>query len=358
MSHVGLEPSCILLNLPAELLIHIFRQACTDGGFTAAALAATSRRVQEITSSFRYEAIALIGPKPIYAFTRLLLDCVGERPAVKDLFIRDEEPPRGHHPAAPPRSSTSDRLQRDLADWDYPKLFSRAYKAPPVPPEASKYGLEEMDMHQAISSILAHLASTVCRMTLVLSWNVSFVLSPTRMPNVTELTTWTVTTSGQDPISNEATYMRWLDEQRSRLPSLQRLHAIGINLSAAPHHMQAIPRQITLLRISNEVNAEYLSYMLGNPRLDRLSPVVVAAGAWLPPALQRILVLPKPSPSHYITRFRRTLDQWQASDHPLGKVVRIVENSGSIYEFQQCYDDWLDRAYGIGPGCWMVEFDP
>jgi hypothetical protein len=59
-------------RLPVELLEHIFRLACIDGGMTGCALASVSRSIRRASSQMRYYSVSLRGAKQIRAFISLL----------------------------------------------------------------------------------------------------------------------------------------------------------------------------------------------------------------------------------------------------------------------------------------------
>jgi hypothetical protein len=64
----------MLDRIPTEILDHIVKLACTDGGQTGSALAAVSHRTRDVSTPVRYHSIALRGARQIRAFLKLLED--------------------------------------------------------------------------------------------------------------------------------------------------------------------------------------------------------------------------------------------------------------------------------------------
>ncbi|KAJ7102460.1 hypothetical protein B0H15DRAFT_795923 [Mycena belliarum] len=59
-------------TLPVEIWTVVHALACTDGGATARALSLVSRDWLSISAPFKFQSIALVGPKPILRFVALL----------------------------------------------------------------------------------------------------------------------------------------------------------------------------------------------------------------------------------------------------------------------------------------------
>jgi hypothetical protein len=362
--------------LPVELLSPILRMACSaDAGITACALAATCQRTRQVIAGFRYENIALMGPHAICSFARLMYEHEGPTPVVKHLFLSDGQTLSGSNPdymIHPAWSEAGPKITSKISNilchseqqfgWGSQRAKRRNDD------HATQHSARLEDPHfnyiqDVIISILIGVSPTLTHLSLVLASGFKFPLVPSRMPALLELTYWLTTRSldvapglEQAILQSQETYNRWMNIQQGSLPALQRLHVVGNYLTRSCYHMQAVPRQITHLRFSNEVNAEHLLRLLSAPPLNRWPPMISEAGSWAPPQLRRVLIHPKPVPSRYVSSLRRTLARWQDKlgdpvDHNLGKIARMVGNGEQEYTFLHAYEDWVDRTSG-GPGSW------
>jgi hypothetical protein len=343
-----------LLQLPTELVVAIFREACADGGFTAVTLSATSRHTRTIVAPFLYETVALVGCDALSSFTRLVMQRSGAPPLVKHLLIRDQKPPRGLRLAASASSTVDGAVDKDPRgelDWSFPH-------ASPVQsseaPRALLDGLGRVAIQGDLTALLDDLSATLVHLTLVIStWHPSFALAPACLPALTELTCWfksDIQPCARDPLQ-PYTYASWLAGERALLPALQRLHVLGSNLMCTPYCMQTVPRQITHLRLSNEANVEYMVQLISDPRLDRLPRFVIDEGTWLPPTLAHILLQSSQTSAQYIPRARFLIRRLREAGHPMGKALTLIKDGGG-HTFLHVYQDWLDRALSTGSGCW------
>jgi hypothetical protein len=350
-----------LLELPAKLLLAIFRAACTDNGFTAAALSATSRRSRELmaSTSVGYETIALFGHKAVFSFTRLVESRNVVVPLlVKHLLITDNKQPRGgHHPALEEDHPAAPYGSQGASNTGSPNFHRLNSRRPRDPSRASAYarrqGFKYDTIEHALQILLEHLSATLVHLAIVLwTHHPHFLLVPKLLPHLTELTCWfqpQMQTRTQHSLQRDF-YVSLLERERSLLPTLQRLHMIGSSPMRASYCMQTILHQITHLRLSNEASEEYMAELSSDQRLVH-PQLATDQGTWLSPALTHILLaLPKKSVGH-IQYARILLSVLRDAGHRMSRVMELLED-GTGYTFLQAYEDWQERALDQGSGCW------
>jgi hypothetical protein len=358
-----------LQTLPHELLDPIFRLACMDGGKTAAALSSTSHHMKSLVASYRYDNVALIGPRSICAFARLLRT-PGRLPVnLKHLFLSDQEAIQNNQPD-----------YQDHPDWEsvhdayFPNTNDRGSGASTLSLFTRRRKESDDDHKQraetarsdklqhvqkVLTFILESSSSSLTHLTLITqsTAHMQYPLIPVKLPFLLELTCW-YTGTGQSNapdasiIASQELYNGWIDAQRALLPSLLRLHVMSSYLSSNCFYMQAVPRSVTHLRISNEANSQHLLRLLISPPLNWWPPVVANADSWLPPGLTDIFVLPSPD----VERYFQALRLWQASsakDSEMGKRIRMVGDGEHRYTLIMAHGHWLDRVHG-GLGSWNL----
>jgi hypothetical protein len=334
-------------SLPLEISQYVLLLACHhDGGHTACRLSLVSRRFRILLTPIRWRIVAVSGPSALASFAAMVSARDEGPPPVENLLISDERKLSGL-----PQSWT--QTTTHSSGWPFSSLSP-----------AAAYEENTRAVLALLQSVLSVLAATLQRLCLVLAVTPDSMLVPVPLPALTELACWFYGAEVRMPapppavLGDPAAYETWRAAAQARLPALRRLHAVNalVDPWCFPFLMQCLPRELTHLRFSNRANAQRLLALLSAPAWDAgWAPVLAVSRAWIPPALQRIVVHPRPgSFDSRASALQDNLGRWRDSastGEDLTALVVVDYNGQREYTFKQAYEDWLDAATG-GPGCW------
>ncbi|KIM83117.1 hypothetical protein PILCRDRAFT_70053, partial [Piloderma croceum F 1598] len=77
----------LLNRCPLEICFQIFAFACTDGGYTGRSLSAVSRYIRDISSSYKFQSVALHHTRQTVSFASVLDGIPPHLRGVAFLFI-------------------------------------------------------------------------------------------------------------------------------------------------------------------------------------------------------------------------------------------------------------------------------
>lgn len=121
------HPQNWLDRCPAEILLNIFRFACSDDGTTGRALSLVSRRVSIISREVKLRALAIVGPKQIISSAKMLAETPLKHRRIIHLFIATI--PQREKLTDIPLSSSFLLTRSGLTDQQVVCLLSLSYPA-------------------------------------------------------------------------------------------------------------------------------------------------------------------------------------------------------------------------------------
>jgi hypothetical protein len=299
-------------RLPTELWTDIlFRSCVSDGGHTtASALSATCTHIRALIAPFQYDTVVLANLRAVHAFTHGVVARAERPPAVTRLFVLGMKPTSVAIADAHIRSVTRG-------------AGSHA--------QLSAAGLDEL--LERLSRTLQHLAILPS-----LHDAVEFLLVPTALPFVTELTIGTARVASRytDGLDGSAALRA---ELVARLPALRHLHFTQPTLNV---FAVAMPAHVTHLRFSNvsaprdTLELVRLLWSRGVLRRETLESLILQ-----PLRLNELY----PNPTALLP-----------NDVGYTERAVLVANGDHHYDTRQVLAEWLDRTRG-GLGCWHIPND-
>jgi hypothetical protein len=371
-----------MLRLSSDLLGDIFRLACIDDGTTGCALSAVSQDIRDISSPFRYQAVALQGAHQICAFLALVVQLSSPETAPVPKFnLRTSTKRKAVRKVMPPLMQVRHLFLSDCAadvkgrkpGWTHWQEYqtgtlSNLKHAVTGPGTNSSAARSSSTMAEgAIRRLLAHLAPTLEHLCFNQETYSSVVLSPVLLPALVELTVRFRHNPSFIGV-NQSDYAISLEILRD-VPALRRLHMVSgydnrhcVRLAI----LQQLPLRLTHLRLSDENDP---------PRPLELLSRMAGHATW-PAHIETILLAPKTCfhPTCTISFYERSassfssdlrprsrsptnrtnLAEWHRaaiSETDISSLVRSVDED-SAYDLRRLYVEWLDRVQG-GYGCWV-----
>jgi hypothetical protein len=139
-------------TLPPEILAHIFRFACTDGGKNASSLQLVSRNIGKIANMHRFRTISVAGVVAIESLIYALRQSPAELRIIEHLFIADKL-----------FSSAVDKFNRPPDQNEPGRSLTHQVRI-----QVSNQNLKEaQQIHQALSTLLDFAAENLCSLTLL-----------------------------------------------------------------------------------------------------------------------------------------------------------------------------------------------
>jgi hypothetical protein len=350
---------------PLDVLDIIFGLACTDDGTTGCSLSAVSRYMRDASAMYRYQAVALHGPRQITAFLSLLQG-LDNPPASKSRMRRVFTASTAVRRVMPPTvhvvhlfvvdhcwRKTQGRQALLWKDWRKYKarkdsgLVGALNRAKLIPQEWMCHTAAETTLHELLSRLAPRLEHLAFHQQLTGIAAVHLV--PVHLPVLEELMCRfggppgsAVYRSDRPPTVPVA--------QSATAPLLRRLNIITGSDSWSFESsrllvLQQLPPLLSHLRLSNICDA---------PRLLSTLSTMAGGPSW-PRGMERILLAPRLAADLHEALQVLPNARWRAAATYEGDVSTLVymaehlANSGSAT--LQMYNDWLNRVRG-GDGCW------
>jgi hypothetical protein len=383
----------MLDRIPTEILDHIVKLACMDGGQTGSALAAVSHRTRDVSTPVRYHSIALRGARQIRAFLKLLEDIERttlppSKPGavkrwkkriyqhtggtalsdpvvqVRHLFLADCAKDRSAYHATDDsigmewESNTPAKIRAFpslIPDIDRPKMgdwqCSANSKSHPHDQEAltrMRLRLEALNNADAtITALFTRLAPSLQHLCYDGSTMASMALFRAPFPALEELTRrvshgWTYNFVFDVGSSSQTVQNLGRISILSHMPMLRDLHVVHYGM-IGQQIPEELPPLLTRVRFSNAFNPALL--------VDRLTER--KKGPWLTHESLRTILVSHKRDDSYLSDARDQLVSAQLFEHGCkdpSRRIHVVEDLED-YDLHRLHVEWLARVQG-GEGCW------
>lgn len=324
---------------PLEICTHIFSYACTDGGKTGRSLSLVSRYVSRATDPVRLQSLTVCGRK-LRTFLEMLDSIRPEVQRARHLYLSDVEEEvterilvlntRKKMLARTDPLAQAGRDIRNLEDSELKSIMSKCYEDE-----------EEDSLVACIIRILESNASTLRTLTISLMHLQGYLVFPTHLPFLLDLSLISLATGGH-------ANLHLTDTELPSLPSLKRLHVA--NAQYIRHFVTLVSQFLSSLTHLRITGGSYRAFL----------------GSLSTSGVKKVLIQPGPAPVglrlqvKYMQHHRRLLeDVAKFRDHVNDSDLRIIMlkernmedwRTGEIeflrYGIQEALRDWALVAAG------------